>query len=283
MLGLDFFSSSLSLALARLLEVCLETRLRPFFLTQILSCVLQHQLSYLAPSLNISAETRVSGLSISMKKASTERSNIDTRRSPATKHGVRRSSSKRSFLPANASASRSSSNNGHADDILASSNVTSSSVSKTSVSDDTIEKMAIEGNALSSAQVEGPGSLVGRSRGLQVNDNNPEQPPPQQQQQQQQRQTTQEKPKLATRFFETSKMIMFHSWVNLLLVFVPVGIIVKGLHVNPGVVFAMNAIAIVPLAGLLSHATESVASKLGDTVGALLNVTFGNAVELIIL
>jgi len=51
---------------------------------------------------------------------------------------------------------------------------------------------------------------------------------------------------------------------------------------SAGVVFAMNAIAIVPLAGLLSHATESVASQLGDTVGALMNITFGNAVELII-
>lgn len=49
-----------------------------------------------------------------------------------------------------------------------------------------------------------------------------------------------------------------------------------------GVIFAMNAVAIVPLAGLLSHATESVASRLGDTVGALMSVTFGNAVELII-
>jgi len=47
------------------------------------------------------------------------------------------------------------------------------------------------------------------------------------------------------------------------------------------VIFATNAVAIVPLAALLSHATESVASRLGDTVGAL-NVTFGNAVELII-
>ncbi len=44
----------------------------------------------------------------------------------------------------------------------------------------------------------------------------------------------------------------------------------------------MNAIAIVPLAGLLGHATESVSSRFGDTVGALMNVTFGNAVELII-
>src|SRR5690242_20189592 len=36
------------------------------------------------------------------------------------------------------------------------------------------------------------------------------------------------------------------------------------------------------VAGLLSHATESVARRLGDTIGALMNVTFGNAVELII-
>lgn len=92
------------------------------------------------------------------------------------------------------------------------------------------------------------------------------------------------KPNISVRFVRTVRAILLHSWVNVLLVFVPVGIAVKavsGVHV--AVVFAINCVAIVPLAGLLSHATESVASKLGDTVGALLNVTFGNAVELIIL
>ena len=69
----------------------------------------------------------------------------------------------------------------------------------------------------------------------------------------------------------------------MLLIFVPVGIAVKAAGVSPTIVFAINAIAIVPLAGLLSHATESVASEMGDTIGALMNVTFGNAVELIIL
>jgi Ca2+:H+ antiporter len=85
------------------------------------------------------------------------------------------------------------------------------------------------------------------------------------------------------RFLLTTKKIILYSKLNLLLVFVPVGIIVQELHLNPGIIFAMNAIAIIPLAALLSHATESVARKLGDTIGALLNVTFGNAVELIIL
>ncbi|KAJ2977243.1 hypothetical protein NQ176_g4483 [Zarea fungicola] len=78
-------------------------------------------------------------------------------------------------------------------------------------------------------------------------------------------------------------LVATHSWMNLLLVFVPVGIIVANIPgINGGIIFAMNCIAVIPLAGLLSHATESVASNMGDALGALLNITFGNAVELII-
>jgi Ca2+/H+ antiporter len=84
------------------------------------------------------------------------------------------------------------------------------------------------------------------------------------------------------RFYNHTKDALCHSWVNVLLVFVPVGIAVEAVGLNPAIIFAMNAVAIIPLAGLLSHATESVASRLGDTIGALINVTFGNAVELII-
>jgi Ca2+:H+ antiporter len=93
------------------------------------------------------------------------------------------------------------------------------------------------------------------------------------------------KPSFLVGLGRTTKMILLHSKINYLLVFVPVGIIVAQFphQLSPGVIFGMNAIAIIPLAGLLSHATESVARKLGDTIGALLNVTFGNAVELIIL
>ena len=99
------------------------------------------------------------------------------------------------------------------------------------------------------------------------------------------------KPNIAIRFCRVSKDVLLSSWVNVLLVFVPVGIALGAMDksapadqkiVSPSVVFAMNAIAIIPLAGLLSYATENVASKMGDTIGALLNVTFGNAVELII-
>ena len=102
--------------------------------------------------------------------------------------------------------------------------------------------------------------------------------------------TTRVKPPMSKRLFSDVKYIMFCSWINILLIFVPVGIVLGAMvksnenHpiVSPSIVFAINAVAIIPLASLLSFATESVASKLGDTIGALLNVTFGNAVELII-
>ncbi|KAH7389207.1 Sodium/calcium exchanger protein-domain-containing protein [Cadophora sp. MPI-SDFR-AT-0126] len=90
------------------------------------------------------------------------------------------------------------------------------------------------------------------------------------------------KKNVAMRFWLTAKSILLSSYINLLLVFVPIGIAAKAAKLSPGIIFAMNAIAIVPLAGLLSHATESVAKRMGDTIGALMNVTFGNAVELII-
>src|SRR5262245_31590665 len=46
--------------------------------------------------------------------------------------------------------------------------------------------------------------------------------------------------------------------------------------------FVLSVLAIVPLAGLLSHATESVAARTGDAVGGLLNATLGNLTELVI-
>jgi Ca2+:H+ antiporter len=46
--------------------------------------------------------------------------------------------------------------------------------------------------------------------------------------------------------------------------------------------FGLSVLAIVPLAALLSHATESVAAKTGDAVGGLLNATLGNLTELVI-
>jgi Ca2+:H+ antiporter len=67
-----------------------------------------------------------------------------------------------------------------------------------------------------------------------------------------------------------------------LLVFVPVAVVADWLDWGGTAVFACSALAIVPLAGLMGRATESLAARLGAGVGGLLNATFGNAAELII-
>ena len=75
---------------------------------------------------------------------------------------------------------------------------------------------------------------------------------------------------------------VFGSWINLLLVMVPVGIALEYAHVNKIIVFVINFIAIIPLAAMLSYATEELAMYIGEVLGGLLNATFGNAVELIV-
>src|SRR5262245_19329188 len=71
--------------------------------------------------------------------------------------------------------------------------------------------------------------------------------------------------------------------MNWLLVFVPAVLI--GARLSPDAhtaLFLLSVLAIVPLAGLLSHATEGVAARTGDAVGGLLNATLGNLTELVI-
>lgn len=81
----------------------------------------------------------------------------------------------------------------------------------------------------------------------------------------------------------TVRTVVFSSWANALLAFVPFAIGAQLLHLAPITIFALNALAIIPLTGLLTYATENVAATLGLGMGALLNIFFGNLVELIIL
>ncbi|RLL93143.1 hypothetical protein CFD26_100271 [Aspergillus turcosus] len=75
---------------------------------------------------------------------------------------------------------------------------------------------------------------------------------------------------------------LVRDYVNVLLVFVPLGIISGALHWDSTVVFSLNFLAIIPLASLLSFATEELAATMGQALGGLMNATFGNAVELIV-
>src|SRR6187401_2099481 len=74
-----------------------------------------------------------------------------------------------------------------------------------------------------------------------------------------------------------------HNKLLWLLAFVPVVFAAEQLkHDAHTLLFVLSVLAIVPLAALLSHATESVAAKTGDAVGGLLNATLGNLTELVI-
>jgi len=76
---------------------------------------------------------------------------------------------------------------------------------------------------------------------------------------------------------------ILHNPLLWLLVFVPV--VLAGQKLKPEahtLLFVLSILAIVPLAALLSHATESVATKTGDVVGGLLNATLGNLTEMVI-
>lgn len=78
------------------------------------------------------------------------------------------------------------------------------------------------------------------------------------------------------------KITLGCSYSNLLLPFVFLGIIAGSQGWDDSISFVFNFLAILPLAALLSFATEELAKSVGQTVGGLINATFGNAVEMIV-
>lgn len=71
--------------------------------------------------------------------------------------------------------------------------------------------------------------------------------------------------------------------MRLLLLFVPVSLVLGyGLHAAPTWVFVTALLGIIPLADLVRKATEAVGEHAGQAIGGLLNVSFGNAPELIL-
>lgn len=75
---------------------------------------------------------------------------------------------------------------------------------------------------------------------------------------------------------------ILNSWINVLILAAPAGIALHVIDANPIAIFTVNFIAIIPLAAMLSYATEEIALRTGETIGGLLNASFGNAVELIV-
>jgi Ca2+:H+ antiporter len=67
-----------------------------------------------------------------------------------------------------------------------------------------------------------------------------------------------------------------------LLILLPIAVVLELAHAEPMLIFAASGLAILPLAGLIGHATEELAARTGPQIGGLLNATFGNVTELII-
>jgi len=72
-----------------------------------------------------------------------------------------------------------------------------------------------------------------------------------------------------------------YSKLNIMLIFVPLAVFFE-ISKNHGLAFIMSMLAIMPLAYLMGKATEEIALRTSQSIGGLLNATFGNAVEMII-
>ena len=70
--------------------------------------------------------------------------------------------------------------------------------------------------------------------------------------------------------------------VHYLGIFIPAAIALELAHASPLIVFSAAALGVIPCAAVMGEATEAIAAKSGPGIGGLLNVTFGNAPELII-
>jgi Ca2+:H+ antiporter len=78
------------------------------------------------------------------------------------------------------------------------------------------------------------------------------------------------------------RLLLGDKPVYRLAVFIPTAVALELAGASASLVFASSALGIVPTAALMSEATEHLAARAGPGVGGLVNVTFGNAPELII-
>lgn len=70
--------------------------------------------------------------------------------------------------------------------------------------------------------------------------------------------------------------------INILLVFVPCAIVSNALDMPEGLTFTLSLLGLAPMAERLGFVTEQLALHTNESIGGLLNATFGNATELIV-
>lgn len=85
------------------------------------------------------------------------------------------------------------------------------------------------------------------------------------------------------KYLQTSTAALLgYSPINVLLVFTPVAFFSKIIGASDAIVFLFALLALIPLAALLGFTTEELAMYTNQTIGGLMNATFGNATEVII-
>jgi Ca2+:H+ antiporter len=72
------------------------------------------------------------------------------------------------------------------------------------------------------------------------------------------------------------------GWPYVLTPFIPIAVALRLIEADAALVFFSSALGVIPTAALMGRATEELAARSGPGIGGLLNVTFGNAPELII-
>ena len=82
--------------------------------------------------------------------------------------------------------------------------------------------------------------------------------------------------------FDAAFLRTAYGWPYLLVPLIPIAVVLDIAGATATVVFAASALGIIPTAALMGRATEELAARSGPGIGGLLNVTFGNAPELII-
>ncbi len=82
---------------------------------------------------------------------------------------------------------------------------------------------------------------------------------------------------MRVRFLTTSE-----GWPYLLVPAIPLAIALELAHAGAVALFIVSALGVIPTAALMGRATEELAARSGPGIGGLLNVTFGNAPEIII-
>src|SRR5829696_6221169 len=80
----------------------------------------------------------------------------------------------------------------------------------------------------------------------------------------------------------TTFLFSGEGWPYLLVPLIPVAVVLEFTHAGATWVFLASALGVIPTAALMGRATEELAARSGPGIGGFLNVTFGNAPELII-